>query len=192
MTLEGKTIGFAITGSFCTFAQTLEAMAALAQTGANLIPILSPAAYETDTRFGEAADFRARIEAICGSKILCKITEVEPIGPRRLLDLLVILPCTGNTLAKLALGITDTPVVLAAKAHLRNQRPVLIGVSTNDALANSAKNIGMLANTKNCFLIPLRQDDPLRKPRSAVADFSQLLPAAEAALEGRQIQPIWL
>lgn len=165
-------------------------MKELADTGYEVHPIMSYNAFSTDTRFGKARDFTAEIEAICGRKIIATLTDAEPIGPKKLLDALIIEPCTGNTLAKLASGIADTPVTLAAKSHLRNARPLLIAVSTNDALAGAAKNIGALANYKNIYFVPYRQDDPAGKPTSIVADFSKTLSALECALEGKQIQPV--
>ncbi len=183
-------IGFALCGSFCTFHTILPVMEELAQAGYIITPIMSQAAYNTDTRFGKAEEFRERIQTICGAPILHTVFEAEPIGPKKLLDALVIAPCTGNTLGKLAGGISDSAVTLAAKAHLRNQRPVIVGVSTNDALAGSAANIGKLLGTKNYYFIPLRQDDPVNKPTSIVADFSKTKQTLEAALQGQQIQPL--
>lgn len=185
-----KHIGFAMCGSFCTFKRVIPVMKELADTGYEVHPIMSYNAFSTDTRFGKARDFTAEIEAICGRKIIATLTDAEPIGPKKLLDALIIEPCTGNTLAKLASGIADTPVTLAAKSHLRNARPLLIAVSTNDALAGAAKNIGSLANYKNIYFVPYRQDDPAGKPTSIVADFSKTLSALECALEGKQIQPV--
>lgn len=190
MNLSDAVVGYAMTGSFCTFAQSLDCLADLRKKCREIFPIMSFNAASVDTRFGKAADFRKKIEDICGKPIINSIGEAEPIGPKKLLDILVILPCTGNTTAKIALGITDTPVTLAAKAHLRNERPLLIGVSTNDALSGNAKNIGELLNIKNVFFIPMAQDNPENKPRSVVAIFSMLIPALEAALAGKQIQPI--
>lgn len=185
-----KHIGFAMCGSFCTFKRVIPVMKELADTGYEVHPIMSYNAFSTDTRFGKARDFTAEIEAICGRKIIATLTDAEPIGPKKLLDALIIEPCTGNTLAKLASGIADTPVTLAAKSHLRNARPLLIAVSTNDALAGAAKNIGALANYKNIYFVPYRQDDPAGKPTSIVADFSKTLSALECALEEKQIQPV--
>ncbi len=190
MNLKGKRIGFAMTGSFCTFDRALAQAEKLAMTGCRITPIMSETSYTTDTRFGTAAGFSQKLSEIAGQSVLSSISQTEPIGPKRLLDLLVILPCTGNTLAKLASGVTDTSVTMAAKAHLRNERPVLIGVSTNDGLGNAAKNIGSLLNFKNIFFIPFTQDDPVKKTRSTVADFELLIPAAEAALDNIQLQPI--
>ncbi|MBE6715397.1 MAG: dipicolinate synthase subunit B [Ruminococcaceae bacterium] len=183
-------IGFALCGSFCTFSEVLPEMKNLADEGHNIIPIMSFNAFSTDTRFGKAQEFRSRIEDISNNKIIATINEAEPIGPKKLLDILIIEPCTGNTLAKLANGIADTPVTLAAKSHLRNSRPVLIAVSSNDALAGAAKNIGHLMNYKNVFFVPLRQDDHINKPASVVADFTKTSQAMYKALENIQMQPL--
>ncbi len=185
-------VGFALTGSFCTFRRVIPVIQALADEGANVIPIMSFNAFSLDTRFGKAADFITEIEAITNHSVIATLPAAEPIGPKKLLDILVIEPCTGNTLAKLASGIADTPVTLAAKSHLRNLRPLLIAISSNDALAGAAKNIAMLQNYKNVFFVPYRQDDPSEKPNSIVADFSATRTAINAALEGRQIQPMLL
>ncbi len=190
MDLSGITAGFALTGSFCTFSAVLPQIENLKCSGARVVPIMSPAAANTDTRFGTAEDFRRQIEAITEEKILTTIYEVEPIGPKKLLDILIVAPCTGNTLAKLANGIADTSVTMAAKSHLRNGRPVLLAVSTNDGLANAAKNIGHLLNAKNMFFVPFGQDDPAGKPTSLVAKMDMLVPAAYSALLGRQLQPL--
>lgn len=188
--MNGLSVGFALCGSFCTFAKAIAALQGLADSGAVLTPILSEAAYSTDTRFGTAAEHRRRIEEICGRPILHTRTDAEPIGPRGLLDLLIVAPCTGNTLAKLANGISDTAVTLAVKAHLRNARPVLLAVSTNDALGASAQNIGRLLTMKHVYFVPMGQDDPLHKPNSIVADFTKIVDAAKAALAETQLQPI--
>ena len=190
--MNRKTIGLAMCGSFCTFARVLDAFSALDREQYDLVPIQSQAAYSTDTRFGAAADFRARLEALCGRPIIHTIEEAEPIGPKKLLDVLVIAPCTGNTLAKLACGIADTPVTLAVKAHLRNERPVILAVSSNDALAANAESIGRLLSRRHHYFVPMRQDAPHKKPRSVVADFSLLPQTVEAALRGEQLQPILL
>lgn len=158
MDLTDKNIGFAMCGSFCTFKRALEALKKLCETGANVIPIMSGISYSTDTRFGKAEDFRNEIEALTGNKIISTVKDAEPIGPKGLLDLLVVMPCTGNSLAKIAGGIADTSVTMAVKAHLRNQRPVLIAVSTNDGLASAARNIGTLLNFKHLFFLPFTQD----------------------------------
>lgn len=190
MELSGKTIGFAMTGSFCTFSKVLAELKNLSEKGADIVPIMSETAYSTDTRFGDADYFRGEIEKITGNKIIKSIKEAEPIGPKSYIDLLIIAPCTGNTLAKLACGIADSSVSMAAKAHLRNQKPVLIAVSTNDGLANAAKNIGTLLNCKSIFLVPFGQDDCIKKPNSLVADMSKIISSAEYALDYKQLQPI--
>lgn len=190
MDLKDKKIGFAMCGSFCTFKKALIAMQALADEGAEVIPIMSEMSYNTNTRFGEAEYFQNEVKKICGKDIIKNVKEAEPIGPRALLDLLIVLPCTGNSLAKIANGITDTSVTMAVKAHLRNQRPVLIAVSTNDGLGAAAKNIGNLLNYKNIYFVPLAQDDFVQKPTSLIADFEKIIPAAKDALDGKQLQPI--
>ena len=182
-------IGFAVCGSFCTFSKVFPIIDQLSQVH-TVTPIVSEAAYETDTRFGSAETHVTAAETLCGKSPLHSIAEVEPIGPKKLLDILVIAPCTGNTLAKLAHGIADGPVTMAAKSHLRNGRPILIAVSTNDALSTAAENIGKLMAKKNYFFVPFRQDDPHGKPCSMVADFSLIPQALDAALEGRQLQPV--
>ena len=185
------TIGFALCGSFCTFASVFSVMENLAHTH-QLIPIFSHSTYTIDSRFGTAKEHIRKAAEICGKEPLHTISQVEPIGPKKLLDMLVIAPCTGNTLAKLSHGIADGPVTMAAKSHLRNGRPVVIAVSTNDALSGAAENIGRLLNRKHYYFVPFRQDDPAGKPRSAVADFSLIPKTLDAALEGRQFQPILL
>ena len=187
---EQLTLGFAMCGSFCTFDAVLTQLEAMHAEFPKIIPIMSTVSYETDTRFGTVADFRARLESACGQPIIHTIAQAEPIGPKKLLDVLVIAPCTGNTLAKLANGIADTPVTLAAKAHLRNERPIVIAVSTNDALAGNAENIGKLLARGHYFFVPMRQDNAIKKPRSVVADFTRLPETIRAALNGEQIQPI--
>lgn len=184
-------IGFAMCGSFCTYAQVFPIMERVAQKH-TVIPIFSQAAYTIDSRFGTAQEHIRRAARICGSDPLCTVAQVEPIGPKKLLDALVIAPCTGNTLAKLAHSIADSPVTMAAKSHLRNGRPVLVAVSTNDALAGAAENIGKLLSRKHYYFVPFGQDDPEKKPTSIVADFSRIPEALEAALSGQQIQPILL
>lgn len=185
-------VGFAFCGSFCTFTQVLEELENIKNEGHNVIPIMSYNAYTTDTRFGKAEFFRNKIESICSNPIISSIADAEPIGPKKLLDILIIEPCTGNTLAKLSNGIADTPVTLAAKSHLRNGRPLLIAVSTNDALAGAAKNIGHLMNYKNIYFVPYKQDDPLNKPTSIVADFSLTGKTMQKAIENIQLQPVIL
>ena len=187
---EQLTLGFAMCGSFCTFDAVLTQLEAMRAEFPKIIPIMSTVSYETDTRFGTAEDFRARLERACGQPVIHTIAQAEPIGPKKLLDVLVIAPCTGNTLAKLANGIADTPVTLAAKAHLRNERPIVIAVSTNDALAGNAENIGKLLARGHYFFVPMRQDNAQKKPRSVVADFTRLPETIRAALDGRQLQPL--
>lgn len=189
-TLEGKKVGFAMCGSFCTFSECFAALGRLLDAGCEIIPIMSYNAYSTDTRFGKAAEHRERIEEMCGRKIICSIAEAEPIGPKHMTDIMLAANCTGNTLAKLAMSITDTPVTMAVKSHIRNSRPVLLNVATNDGLAGSAKNIFSLMNYKNYYFVPLRQDDCVKKPTSLMGDFAKIPEALEAALDGRQLQPI--
>ncbi len=191
--MQTKTVGFALCGSFCTFKKVIPQMKKLVDNGYKVIPIMSPTAYSTDTRFGKAEDFNKEIEEICNEKIIYTISGAEPIGPKELLDVLVIAPCTGNTLGKLANGISDTSVTLATKAHLRNQRPVIIAVSTNDALGTSARNIGTLMNSKHIYFVPMRQDDHINKPNSIVADFNYISDTVKEVLETKtQPQPILL
>jgi dipicolinate synthase subunit B len=190
MTMNQYNIGFALCGSFCTFSKVIPMIEELQEKGYSLYPIMSDAAYFTDTRFGTAQSFREKIETICKRNIIHTIYDAEPIGPKKMLDALVIAPCTGNTLAKLAGGIADTSVTLAAKAHLRNNRPIVVAVSTNDALAGAASNIGRLLATKNYYFVPMGQDDPQNKPTSVVAHFSKIPETLYAALSGNQIQPI--
>lgn len=185
------TVGFAMCGSFCTFERVFPIMEALTKEY-NVIPIFSPISTYAVSRFGEGAEFLQRAQTICGKAPITTIEEAEPIGPKKLLDILVIAPCTGNTLAKLAHSIADTPVTMAAKSHLRNARPVLIAVSTNDGLAGAAENIGRLMARKHYYFVPYGQDDPEKKPTSLVADFGQIPDAVHHALNGRQIQPILL
>lgn len=190
--MKDLTFGFAMCGSFCTFSQAIEQMRTIAQAGYRILPIMSEISRSTDTRFGRAKDFVWEVEDICGRKIIKSIPEAEPIGPKKMADLMIVAPCTGNTMAKLANGITDTTVTMAVKSHLRIGRPVLLAPATNDALAASARNIGSLMNRKNIYFVPMRQDDPANKPTSMVADFGMILPAALAALEGRQLRPVFL
>ena len=185
------TVGFALCGSFCTYDRIFPVMERLAKSY-DIIPIFSQSAYTTDSRFGTADDHIAKAEAICGKPPLHTLAEVEPIGPKRLLDALVIAPCTGNTLAKLAHSIADGPVTMAAKSHLRNGRPVVVAISTNDALGGAAENIGKLLARKHYFFVPVGQDDAFGKPTSVVADFSKIPQTLEQALEGKQLQPLLL
>lgn len=190
MSLKGKHIGVALTGSFCTYKKVFQGIQQLVDAGAIVQPIFSDAAGTLDSRFGNAGDFIQDAERITGNRPMMTIPEAEPIGPGSLFDILVLFPCTGNTIAKLANGITDTPVLMAAKAHLRNEKPLLISISTNDALGMNMKNIGLLLNAKNIYFIPFGQDNPQAKPNSMIAHTELLIPALEAALEGRQYQPI--
>lgn len=185
-----KVVGFALCGSFCTFEEVIPQIEVLKKLNYDVIPIMSQIAYNTDTRFGTAKSFRDRIENICKHEILHTIPQAEPIGPKKMLDVLVVAPCTGNTAAKLSVGITDTPVTMAAKSHLRNGRPVVLAVSTNDGLSGAAKNIGNLLNYRNVYFVPFRQDDPEKKPRSITADFALIPESVEAALKGEQLRPI--
>ena len=185
------TVGFALCGSFCTYGKVFPVMEKLAKSY-EIIPIFSQSAYTVDSRFGTAAEHIAGAETICGSPVLHTLTQVEPIGPKKLLDALVIAPCTGNTLAKLAHSIADGPVTMAAKSHLRNGRPVIVAISTNDALAGAAENIGKLLPRKHYFFVPFCQDDAFGKPTSIVADFSKIPQTLELALEGKQLQPLLL
>ena len=189
---EALRIGFALTGSFCTFSQVLPVIEMLVKDGSLVTPILSYHAGTLDTRFGTAADWRVRLTALTGRAPIDTIVDAEPIGPRALFDVLAVAPCTGNTLAKLAHGITDTPVTMAVKSHLRGDRPVVLAVATNDGLAGSAANIGTLLARRHYYFVPLRQDAPTAKPRSLVADMTLLPETLAAARESRQIQPILL
>lgn len=188
--MQNITLGYAITGSFCTIKESIEALKVLSKENIKILPILSETVCSTDTRFGKAKDIINEVEEITGNKIINTIATAEPIGPKGLLDILVVAPATGNTLAKNALGITDTAVTMAIKAHLRNNKPVVLGIATNDALGASAKNIGMLHNTKNIYFVPYRQDDPQGKNNSLICDFSLIPETVEKALNSKQIQPI--
>ncbi|MGI9952044.1 dipicolinate synthase subunit B [Moorellaceae bacterium AZ2] len=192
MRLAGKKVGFAVTGSYCTLETVLPEIKKLAEEGAEVFPILSRSVKETDTRYGTAAFWQAELERLAGRPAITTIVEAEPIGPQKLLDVLVIAPCTGNTLAKLANAITDSPVLMAAKAVLRNQRPVVIAISTNDGLSANAKNLGLLLNAKNVYWVPFGQDDPFKKANSLIADMSLIVDTVIAALAGKQLQPLLL
>ena len=185
-------VGFAMCGSFCTHKQVLSELEKLCGQYSEITPILSEACRSTDTRFGKAEDLRVAVERLTGHQAVDSIPTAEPIGPKALLDVLVIAPCTGNTLAKLAGGITDTAVTMAAKAHLRNGRPVVIAMASNDGLAAGARNIGELLVRKNYYFVPFGQDNARAKPSSLVADFSKIPETVEAALRGEQIQPLLL
>lgn len=192
MDLKGKKIGIAMTGSFCTFEKTFLALQKLAEAGADLHPILSHASQQITSRFGTPEEYYKRLQSITGREPICRIEAAEPIGPTGYLDLLVILPCTGNTAAKLANGITDTPVLMAAKAHLRNNKPLVIFLSTNDGLGMNMKNVGLLINTKLIYFVPFGQDNWEKKPNSLVAHIHLLQPTLEMALEHKQYQPLLL
>ncbi len=190
--MKNVTLGYAFCGSFCTMRKSIEALRELSSLDFNIKPIMSEIVYNTDTRFGKADDFKREIEEITGSKIIHTITGAEPIGPKNLLDIIIVAPCTGNTLSKIALGITDTPVTMAVKAHLRNNKPVVLGIASNDALSATAKNIGLLQNTKNIFFVPYGQDDAFDKINSLVCDFSKIPEAIASALKNEQLQPVLL
>lgn len=188
--MSRKKLGFAMTGSFCTWAKVIPVMEELSKVY-EIIPILSPISYVSNNRFGEAKKWIAQIEQICQKEVWHTIEQVEPIGPKNLLDAMAIVPCTGNTIGKLANGITDTCVTMAAKANLRNGNPLVIAVSTNDALTGSARNIGTLLNVKNVYFVPMSQDDPIKKPASMVAHFDLVGATIDLALQGKQLQPLY-
>ena len=190
--MEPIRVGFAFCGSFCTYHQAMTALEQVHARYGDVTPIVSEASAATDSRFGPAHEYMREMERICGKRVIDSIPKAEPIGPKHLLDVLVICPCTGNTLAKLANGITDTTVTMAAKAHLRNGGPVVLCMATNDGLAASARNIGTLLDKKHVYFVPFGQDDPAEKPTSLVADFSQVCDAIDAALRGKQLQPLLL
>ena len=190
MLLQGVKIGFALTGSFCTFAKVMPELERLVSEGADIMPVISEAVDKFDTKFGKADEWKARIEGITGKRLVKTIVDAEPIGPKSLLDILIIAPCTGNTLGKLSNGITDTPVTMAAKAHLRNGKPLVLAISTNDGLGANAKNLGLLLNAKNVYFVPFGQDDPAKKCNSLSANNELILPTILEALKGKQLQPI--
>ena len=192
MELNGIKIGFVLTGSFCTFKKTIPKMKELIDEGAEIIPIMSKNSYELDTKFGKAKDFQKQIEEITGKKIIHTIPEAEPIGPKKMTDIMIIAPCSGNTISKLAYDIIDTPATMAAKSHLRNQRPLVIAPSTNNGLGANAENIGKLLNRNNYYFVPFKQDNPITKPRSIVFDSEYLIKTIKYALDGEQISPILL
>lgn len=183
-------IGYCFCGSFCTIQKSLKILRSLSAEGNSILPIMSENVYSTDTRFGDAGTLVASVRDICGKDVIHTIVEAEPLGPEIRLDMLVIAPCTGNTLAKIAAGITDTAVTMAAKAHLRSNRPLVIALATNDALSANLKNIGTLLSRKNVYFVPMSQDDPESKPSSLVCDFGQLKSTMMAAFSGRQLQPV--
>lgn len=190
--MENIKIGYCLTGSYCTFSKSLKAMEELTQKGIEIFPFMSEHAYQTDTRFGKASDFIEKIEGMCGKKIVHTIEDAEPIGPKKYIDALVISPCTGNTLSKISMGITDTAVTMAAKASLRNKIPVIIALATNDGLSGSAKSLGTVLNTKNVYFVPFGQDSPFSKPTSLVCDFCKVYDTLTHALRGEQLEPLLL
>lgn len=192
MSLEGIRIGYCLCGSFCTFEKSFKAAQKLVSEGAQLIPVMSYNSSGLSTRFGTSEENTAKLESIAGRPVIKTIVDAEPIGPKKMCDIMVVAPCTANTLAKLALGITDTPVTMAVKSHLRNGLPVVVAISTNDALAGCAKNIGILQNYRNYYFVPYRQDNYEKKPNSIVADFELIPLTVQLALEGKQIQPLIL
>jgi len=190
MDIKGKKIGIALTGSFCTFEKMFQELQKLKDAGADIYPIMSDASQTIESRFGKPDTYITRIKEITGKDPIMSIPGAEPIGPKAYLDALAILPCTGNTAAKLANGITDTPVLMAAKAHMRNNKPLIISISTNDGLGMNLKNIGLLCNSKNIYFVPFGQDNYQTKPNSLVAHVELLIPTLEMALEHKQYQPI--
>ena len=187
---ENLNIGLGITGSFCNFKYIKEVIYSLQDEGANVIPIVSENVKSLDTRFYKSKDFLEMLESTTKNKVISSIVEAEPIGPKNILDILVICPCTGNTLAKIANGITDSTILMAIKSHIRKNKPVVRGISTNDGLGAAFENIGKVINTKNFYFVPFSQDDPVNKPKSLVLDYSYILDTIKEALENRQIQPI--
>ena len=185
-------LGYAICGSFCTHGKSLAELRNLIAAGHDVLPILSDVVWNTDTRFGTAQALREQVEAICGRPAVHTVVDAEPIGPSLHLDALIVCPCTGNTLAKIANGITDTPVCMAVKAHLRSDRPLILSLASNDALSANLKNIATLLSRKQVYFVPMTQDDPEKKPHSLVADFSLLQPTLTAALEGKQFRRLFL
>lgn len=190
--MEQVRVGFAFCGSFCTYDQVMPALERVKARYGDVTPIISEKSAETDSRFGPAHEFIREMERICDKRVIDTIPKAEPIGPKKLLDVLIIAPCTGSTLSRLANGMSDTSVTMAAKAMWRNGRPVVVAVSTNDGLAGSAKNIAALLDKKHVFFVPYRQDDPVGKPTSLVADFTKINDTVDAALQGRQLQPLLL
>ena len=190
MELKDKKIGFTLTGSFCTFQKVIPKIKEIKKLGADIIPIMSFNSYNLDTKFGKAKDFIDEIEEITKRKIIHTIQDAEPIGPKKMTDIMIIAPCSGNTMAKLACDIIDTPATMAAKSHLRNNRPLVIAPSTNNGLSGNAENIGKLLNRKNYYFVPFKQDNPITKPRSIVFDVEYIIKTIEYALEGEQISPI--
>lgn len=190
MSVKGLKIGFALTGSSCNFSTVIPIIEDLANKGADIYPIISHAVDTFDTRFGTAEEWKNKLIEITGKELIKTIVEAEPVGPKLKLDVLVVAPCTGNTTAKLANAITDTSVTMACKAHLRNQRPLVLAIATNDGLGANAKNIGLLLNTKNIYFVPFGQDDAINKPNSVIAKFDKIEETIEAAILGKQLQPL--
>ncbi len=190
MKLRGKKIGFALTGSHCTLEKVIPEIEKMVELGAEIYPVISPSIDHTDTRYGDATEWKTKLVKIAGRKLINSISGAEPFGPKALVDAYIIAPCTGNTLAKLACGITDTAVLMGAKAQLRNQKPVILSISTNDGLGLNAKNLGVILNTKHIYMVPFGQDSPFVKPNSLVAKNELILPTVLASLEGRQLQPV--
>lgn len=192
MELNGVKIGFVLTGSFCTFKKTIPKIKELINQGAEVIPIMSYNSYNLDTKFGKAEEFINEIKEISGKDIIHTIQDAEPIGPKKMTDIMVVAPCSGNTISKLAVDIIDTPSLMAIKSHLRNNRPLVIAPSTNNGLSGNAENIGKLLNRRNYYFVPFSQDNPITKPRSIVFDFDYLIKTIKFALDGEQISPILL
>lgn len=192
MSLKKLNIGVGLCGSFCTLTEVIDEIERLCKMSINVTPVMSYNSQSIDTRFGKAHEFLQRLEDITGNEVIKSIEQAEPIGPQNKLDAFLIAPCTGNTLAKLNSSITDTPVLMAAKAHIRNNKPLIVAVATNDALSNNFKNIGELMNKKNIYFVPFGQDDYIRKTNSIIADFTQMLETIEEAIRGEQIQPVLL
>ncbi|HBD63287.1 MAG TPA: dipicolinate synthase subunit B [Clostridiales bacterium] len=190
MSVEGLKIGFALTGSFCNYSNVFPVIEDLASKGADIYPIMSHSADTFDTRFGTAEEWKNKLKEITGKELIKTIVEAEPVGPKLKLDVIVVAPCTGNTAAKLANAITDTTVTMACKAHLRNQKPLVLAIATNDGLGVNAKNIGLLLNTKNIYFVPFGQDDSVNKPNSLIAKFDKIEETIELAILGKQIQPL--
>lgn len=187
-----RRIGYVITGSYCTFARSLEVLGRLVESGYEVVPVMSENAYYTDTRFFSAEDFSGRVETLCGRRVIHTVVDAEPLGPRDPLDLLIVAPCTGNTLAKAMQGITDTAATMAIKAHLRRDRPTLLAVASNDALSANLANIAAALSRRSVYLVPMRQDDPISKPHSLVAELERIPECIEALARGKQVRPLFV